>query len=165
MTTLADLNAMNPAEFLEHFGDVAEHSPWVAREASAFRPFASRDAMIAAFETAVRAANREAQLALICAHPDLATRARLTDDSAREQQGAGLDCLSEEEFDRFTSYNETYKRRCGFPFIFAIKGATKHMILESFAERVERPAGDEFLTAVAQLCRIFRFRIEDRVAP
>ncbi len=39
------------------------------------------------------------------------------------------------------------------------------MILESFAERVERPVDEEFLTALAQVCRIFRFRIEDRVAP
>ncbi len=115
MKTVRDVNAMSPTEFLAHFGDVAEHSPWVAREASAFRPFASREAMILAFESAVRAANHEAQLKLICAHPDLATRARLTQDSSREQQGAGLDCLSEDEFGRFTAYNETYKQRCGFP--------------------------------------------------
>jgi 2-oxo-4-hydroxy-4-carboxy-5-ureidoimidazoline decarboxylase len=113
----------------------------------------------------VRAANHQAQLALICAHPDLATRARLTEDSSREQQGAGLDCLLEEEFIRFTAFNETYKSRCGFPFIFAVKGANKHMILDSFAERVERPVDEEFQTALAQVCRIFRFRIEDRVAP
>lgn len=163
--TLKDVNAMTPGDFLAAFGDVAEHSPWVAREAQSFRPFASRDAMIAAFDSAIRAANRDSQLALIRAHPDLATRAKLTDDSTKEQAGAGLDTLTAEEFSRFTLLNDAYKYRFGFPFIFAVKGATKHMILESFEERVNNSPAKEFDTAIAQVCRIFRFRIEDRVSP
>lgn len=165
MISLSGVNALSPQAFLEAFGDVAEHSPWVAREASAFRPFADRDAMVRHFETAVRAANREAQLALIRAHPDLATRARLTDDSTKEQAGAGLNTLSAEEFARFTSLNNRYRQRFGFPFIFAVKGATKHMILDSFEQRVENEPEAEFATALQQVCRIFRFRIEDRVSP
>ncbi|WP_373503346.1 2-oxo-4-hydroxy-4-carboxy-5-ureidoimidazoline decarboxylase [Aestuariivirga sp.] len=165
MKTLADVNAMSPSAFIEAFGDVAEHSPWVAREACGFRPFASRDAMIGAFELAVKSANRDAQLALIRAHPDLATNAKLTDDSTREQAGAGLDSLTAEEFARFTSLNDAYKSRCGFPFIFAVKGATKHMIVENFEARVKNVLADEFKMAISQVCRIFRFRIEDRVEP
>lgn len=165
MTSIEDVNAMAPEAFLAGFGDVAEHSPWVAREAGAFRPFASREAMIASFERAVRAANRDAQLALIRAHPDLAAKARLTDDSTKEQAGAGLNTLTPDEFRRFTSLNDSYKACFGFPFIFAVKGATKHMILESFEARVSNSADAEFATAIAQVCRIFRFRIEDRVEP
>lgn len=164
-STLKNVNAMTTGDFLAAFGDVAEHSPWVAREAAAFRPFLSRDAMIAAFESAVKSANRDAQLALIRAHPDLATRARLTADSSKEQAGAGLDTLTAEEFSRFTLLNDAYKYRFGFPFIFAVKGATKHMILAAFEERVHNGAETEFDTALAQVCRIFRFRIEDRVTP
>jgi 2-oxo-4-hydroxy-4-carboxy-5-ureidoimidazoline decarboxylase len=165
MTAIATVNAMPLPQFLAAFGDVAEHSPWVAREAASFRPFETRDAMIARFETAVRAANRDAQLALIRAHPDLATKARLTDDSTKEQAGAGLNTLTAEEFARFTALNDSYKARFGFPFIFAVKGATKHMILEAFEARVKSDPDTEFLTAIAQICRIFRFRLEDRVAP
>ncbi len=165
MISLSDVNAMSPQAFLDAFGDVAEHSPWVAREASAFRPYASRDAMVRHFENAVRAANRAAQLALIRAHPDLATKAKLTDDSTKEQAGAGLNTLTAEEFARFTDLNTRYKQRFGFPFIFAVKGATKHMILESFEQRVGNEPEAEFATALQQVCRIFRFRIEDRVSP
>ena len=165
MISLSGVNALSPQAFLEAFGDVAEHTPWVAREASAFRPFADRDAMVRHFETAVRAANREAQLALIRAHPDLATKARLTDDSTKEQAGAGLNTLSAEEFARFTSLNNRYRQRFGFPFIFAVKGATKHMILDSFEQRLENEPEAEFAMALQQVCRIFRFRIEDRVSP
>lgn len=164
MISIETVNAMSPSEFLSAFGDVAEHSPWVAQEASAFRPFANRDAMITRFESAVRAANRDAQLALIRAHPDLATKAKLTEDSSKEQAGAGLNTLTAEEFARFTDLNTRYKQRFGFPFIFAVKGATKHMILASFGERAGHAPEQEFAMAISQVCRIFRFRIEDRVS-
>ena len=163
MTMIADVNAMTAADFLKAFGDVAEHSSWMAREAAGFRPFTDRDDMIRHFEGALKSANRDAQLALIRAHPDLAGRAKLTDDSTREQAGAGLNNLTTEEFARLTVLNDAYKQRFGFPFIFAVKGATKQMILESFEARVENAADAEFAMALSQVCRIFRFRIEDRV--
>ena len=162
--TLDEVNRLTEAEFVRRFGDVAEHSPWVAARAAATRPFASRAAMVEAFAAAVAAAGRDECLALIRAHPDLATRARLTEDSTREQAGAGLDTLTAAEFARFTRLNDSYKARFGFPFIFAVKGATKHQILASFEERVTRAPEAEFATAITQVCRIFRFRIEDRVS-
>lgn len=163
MMTLNQVNALEPDAFMTSFGDVAEHSPWVARHAASARPFASREAMIAAFSAAVRAASHAAQLALIRAHPDLATKARLTGDSTREQAGAGLNSLDAEEFTRFIHLNERYKARFDFPFIFAVKGATKHQVFAAFAERIDNNPEDEFATALAQIARIFRFRIEDRV--
>lgn len=165
MISLLEINALPLAGFLAAFGDVAEHSPWVAREAAQERPFLRRDDMIAAFERALRAANRDAQLALIRAHPDLATKARLTDDSTREQAGAGLNALTPAEFERFTASNDAYKAKFAFPFIFAVKGATKQMVLAAFEERIGNTADVEFATALGQICRIFRFRIEDRVIP
>ena len=102
---------------------------------------------------------------MIRAHPDLATKARLTDDSSREQSQAGLGTLSADEFERFTHLNELYKSKFDFPFIFAVKGATKQQILASFVERVNNSAPDEFAMALEQVCRIFRFSIEDKVAP
>ncbi|MFT3989687.1 2-oxo-4-hydroxy-4-carboxy-5-ureidoimidazoline decarboxylase [Aestuariivirga sp.] len=164
MRTLAQVNAMPPDAFMSAFGDVAEHSPWVAKAALRARPFTDREAMIGAFELALQNATHGEQLALIRAHPDLATRARLTADSSREQAGAGLDTLTPEEFHRFTTLNEAYKSRFGFPFIFAVKGAGKHQILESFAERVNNSPDDEFAMALRQIARIFRFRIEDRIS-
>ena len=78
---------------------------------------------------------------------------------------AGLGALTAEEFARFTHLNELYKSKFDFPFIFAVKGATKQQILASFVERVNHSKEDEFTMALDQVCRIFRFRIEDRVAP
>ena len=165
MMSLADVNAISAEAFVAAFNDIAEHSPWVAEEAAKARPYASRETMIEAFASATMKAGQDAQLALIRAHPDLATRAKLTEDSSREQRGAGLDTLTAEEFQLFTALNNAYKSRFDFPFIFAVKGATKHEILASFEERVGRDKDEEFRTALQQVCRIFRFRIEDRVNP
>lgn len=165
MMTLDQVNKMDSAAFEAAFGDVAEHSPWVARNAASARPFSSRDKMIAAFRDALLAASETAQLGLIRAHPDLATNARLTEDSTREQAQAGLGSLTPDEFARFTHLNDLYKAKFDFPFIVAIKGATKHQILAGFMERVNNSKQDEFTMALEQVVRIFRFRLADRVSP
>ena len=165
MIELATVNQMTVSEFMASYGDVAEHSPWVAKAAAALRPFVNREAMIEAFASTVAAAQVSAQLALIRAHPDLASKAKLTSDSSREQEGAGLDALTTTEFAHFTGLNNRYKQRFGFPFIYAVKGATKSQIIQSFEERVENEQDEEFAMALRQVCRIFRFRIEDRVSP
>jgi 2-oxo-4-hydroxy-4-carboxy-5-ureidoimidazoline decarboxylase len=165
MKTIDAINAMSVEDFVAAFGDVAEHSPWMAHKAAEARPFASRDAMVAAFEAALRRSDEAAQLALIRAHPDLATRAKLTRDSSREQAGAGLDSLTPDEFSRFTDCNKAHWEKYGFPFIFAVKGATKHDILAAFTARNGNTPAAERAVTLDQICRIFRFRIEDRVAP
>jgi 2-oxo-4-hydroxy-4-carboxy-5-ureidoimidazoline decarboxylase len=137
----------------------------VAEKTWARRPFADREALIGAFSHALREATPEAKLALIRAHPDLAARARLTAESTSEQAGAGLDRLGATEFARFTELNDAYKQRFGFPFIFAVRGASKTQILRAFEERVGNSPEVEFETALSQITRIFRFRLEDRVAP
>lgn len=164
MTSLADINALSKAAFVASLGDIAEHSPWVAEKAWVKQPFATRNELIGAFEQSMREAPREAQLALIRAHPDLATKAKLTQDSTTEQAGAGLDRLTTEEFTRFIGLNDAYKKRFGFPFIFAVKGATKGQILTAFETRITNSPDVEFATALAQIARIFRFRLEDRVS-
>ncbi len=163
------VNAMSEDEFVAAFGDVAEHAPWVAATAAEARPFRTRSAMIAAFREVVANADHKRQKALLLAHPDLAGRAaiagELTQESRREQTGAGLDHLTPDEFARFTHLNELYRARHGIPFIFAVRGAGKREILAGFAARIDNPAEVEFATALGQVARIIRFRLEDRVAP
>lgn len=165
---LETINLMDAEAFVDTFGDIAEHSPWVAEYAAAQRPFADREAMIAAFQAAVGEAGVDRQHDLLSAHPDLAGRAAiagdLTEDSAKEQAGAGLDSLTREEFARFTALNQAYRDRHGIPFIVAVRGATKDDILTAFEDRVPNSPDEELVTALEQVCRIIRFRLEDRVA-
>jgi 2-oxo-4-hydroxy-4-carboxy-5-ureidoimidazoline decarboxylase len=164
---IAEINAMSAADFIGAFGDVAEHSRWVAEAAEKARPFANRDALIAAFLAAIKSAGNERQLAFILAHPDLAGRAaisgNLTEDSRREQAGAGLDQLTPTEFARFHELNSGYRERHGIPFILAVRGATKNDIIAACEARLPNDPDAEFETAIVQVCRIVRFRLEDRV--
>jgi 2-oxo-4-hydroxy-4-carboxy-5-ureidoimidazoline decarboxylase len=159
---------MDAKDFVAAFGDVAEHSPWVAETAAKARPYADRTAMAGAFLDAILDADDPHKLALVRAHPDLAGRAKLADlapDSQREQAGAGLDKLTAEELARFTKLNDAYRAKFGFPFIFAVKGADKHQILSAFEKRIDHEPEHELATAIRQVGNIIRFRIEDRVAP
>ncbi|PVB62844.1 OHCU decarboxylase [Labrenzia sp. 011] len=156
---------MDRSGFVTAFGDVAEHSPWVAEGAFKEAPFSDSEAVIGAFERAMGAATEDRKLSLVRAHPDLAGKAALAgavaEESRREQAGAGLNTLSPEEFARFTDLNNRYKSKFGFPFIFAVKGATKEMILAAFEDRIENSASVELETALTQIARIFRFRLEE----
>ena len=95
---------------------------------------------------------RGEKILLINAHPDLAGRLalakQLTEDSAHEQGSAGLDRLTREELGRFTALNDTYRERFGFPFIMAVKGATKDAILAAFERRIAHSPEAEFAEAV-----------------
>lgn len=166
---VAEVNALDAAAFVSLFGGIAEDTPWVAEQAFHARPFADRAALVAAFQRAILEADPAAQTALLAAHPDLAGRAAVAGtlgaESAGEQAGAGLDRLTPEEFARFTALNDAYRARFGSPFILAVRGADKTTILAAFESRVGGTAAEERLTALAQVLRIVRFRLEDRVLP
>lgn len=160
---------MDKAAFVAAFGDIAEHSPWVAEAAFAFAPFADHAALVAAFHRAMREMDSASRLALLREHPDLAGKAaiagELAPESYNEQSGAGLDRMTAEEYALFTDLNNRYRARHGIPFIRAVKGSTKSQIIQAFQERLPNDPEVEFENAQAQVERILRFRLEDRVAP
>jgi OHCU decarboxylase len=154
--------------FVERFGEVYEHSPWVAQAAhdAGLGPDADSAAgLAAAMAAAMRSGGAEAQRKLVDAHPDLAgklAQARaLTADSAGEQAGAGLDRLTDEERARITALNESYRARFGFPFIMAVKGKTKGEILAAFERRLRNDNSAEFVTALAEIDRIAALRLKE----
>jgi OHCU decarboxylase len=157
---IADLNHLSQTEFVDKVGWAFENSSWVAERAWAHGPFASIDALHAAMVAEVEHATPEEQLALLCAHPDLGARAKMSGASAGEQSGAGLDHLASEEYAELMRLNADYRDEFGFPFLFAVKGSTKDDILKSLRERVAGSREEEFRTALEQVFRIARFRLE-----
>lgn len=151
---------MSRADFLVRFGPVYEASPWVAEGVWPDLP-EDLKGLAAAMAAVVDAATYAAKLALIRAHPELASRARMADASVKEQSGAGLDQCSPAEFDAFQRLNAAYNARFGFPFIFAVKGATRADILAAFEARLANDPDTEFATAIAQIHRIAGFRLAE----
>lgn len=147
-------------DFIARYGHVYEASPWVA-EGVWPDPPTDREGLARAMAAVVDAAPRDKQLALIRAHPELASRAKMADASVKEQAGAGLDQCSAREFEAFQRLNAAYNARFGFPFIFAVKGATRADILAAFEARLSNDPETEFATAIAQIHRIAGFRLAD----
>jgi OHCU decarboxylase len=87
-------------------------------------------------------------------------RGELTAESTGEQASAGIDQCNAEEFARFQRYNEAYKAKFGFPFIMAVRGSNRHKILAAFETRLENDAETEFHTAIEQIHKIARLRLE-----
>jgi 2-oxo-4-hydroxy-4-carboxy-5-ureidoimidazoline decarboxylase len=167
MTTLQHLNTCPPDAFVAEIGFAFEDSPWIARAAAAARPFADRAGLHAAMVTIVTAAGEDAQVALIRAHPDLAGRVaregRLTAASAAEQAGAGLGALTPAEVARFDADNGAYRERFGFPFVICAREHTKDSILAALARRRDNERATEIATALTEIAKIAKLRIEDAV--
>ena len=161
---ITELNALDRGDFVTRLGAIFEHSPWVAEDVWPLRPFAGIDDLHAAMCKAVVDADEAQRLALLRAHPQLAGKAalrgELTADSTREQQGAGLDQCSPEEYARLHALNAQYEERFGFPLILAVRGHTRESILANMAARVDNAREDEFAEALHQVERIARFRLE-----
>ena len=162
--TLTELNTLDQDEWTAALGWIFEESPWVMHEAWLQRPFSSVDHLHTLAMTCVQTAPREAQLALLMAHPDLGARAKLSEASQGEQSGAGLTSLTAEEFARLHSLNRAYRERFGFPFLYAVKGSGKHEILSALQQRLENSPDQEFDEALLQVFRIARFRLEDTIS-
>ena len=158
---------MTREAFVARFGGVYEHSPWIAEALHRRGLSAAEDTpegLAAAMAEVLAGADEESKLALIRAHPDLAGRAAvdgdLTQSSRSEQAGAGLDRCTPEEYRRFQELNQAYKRKFGFPFILAVAGKTRHEILAAFQARLGNPREMEFRTALEEIDRIARLRLE-----
>ena len=160
---LLHLNTLDQARFVEAVGWIFEHSPWVAERAWFARPFANLEALLSAMRAVVEEASEEDQLALLRAHPDLGTRARISAPSTEEQAGAGLDQLTHDEFERLDRLNSAYKNKFGFPFLFAVKGSTKYDVLEALERRLNASPEAEFQEALRQVYRIAGFRLRETI--
>ena len=126
--------------FVAAVGGCYEKSPWVAERAFAQGPFASVTSLAAAMKQTLANATDDEVLSLLRAHPDLAGRAALqgdvTAESASEQARAGLGSLTAEELSKLTSLNERYTAKFGFPFILAVRNASKRVIFAALERRM-----------------------------
>jgi len=165
MSTLAQLNSADRVSFTAALGHLFEHSPWVAEETWAGRPFRDATQLHAELCATMRAASHEQQLALIRAHPDLAGRLaqqnKLTAESTREQASAGLNQLGADELAEFQRLNAAYLARFGFPFIICARLANKAVILSAMQTRVNHQPEMEFQTALDEIEKIARLRLDD----
>jgi OHCU decarboxylase len=155
-------------DFVNRFGSIFEHSPWIAERAFDLELGSAHDSaggLHNALARMFRSASEAERLAVLKAHPDLAGKLaaarRLTAESTAEQASAGLDSLTDAERAEFTALNTAYVEKFGFPFIIAVRGLTRADILAAFRTRISNDRAAEFATACKQVERIARLRLAD----
>jgi len=159
---------MAKKDFVEKFGGIFEHSPWIAEGAFDLELGPAHDSaggLHNALCRVFRSASEKQRLGVLTAHPDLAGKLaqakRLTKESTSEQAGAGLNALTDAERTTFTELNNAYVKKFGFPFIIAVRDNTKASILKAFQTRIKNSRDIEFVTACKQVERIARHRLND----
>jgi len=151
-------------------GGIYEHSEWVAHSFVASTTTTTSTSITTmtqlanALKTIVNDASKEQKLQLLQAHPDLcqkvSTTTTLSADSQDEQAKSGLQSsLTDTEQEQFTKLNTLYKQRFGFPFILAVRNATKYTVLAALQGRVTRTREQEFQTALEQVHNIAWMRL------
>ncbi len=159
-----DLAALDHDRFVTLFGDVFEHSAWIAEAAWGGAPYRSFTTLHAAMVAALDTAGPEAAIALVRAHPDLAGKAALAGDltaeSRSEQQASGLSSLTPDELARFQTLNAAYKDKFGFPFVMAVRKSDKAAILAAFEERLDNDRLEELARSLREIKTIAKLRLD-----
>ncbi len=159
---------MDRESFVQTFGGIFEHSAWIAERAFELELGPAHDCVEGihnALARMFRSASEDERLGVLTAHPDLAGKLaqakRLTPESTSEQASAGLDMLTDEEREVFTSMNAAYVEKFGFPFIIAVRDNTKATIRTAFERRLNNSRDQEFAEACRQVERIAYHRLKD----
>src|ERR1700688_1566231 len=164
---LSELNACSKADFVGALANIFEYSPWIAEQAASARPFAGVKQLFDAMKGAVDRAPPELRLALIRAHPDLASKtqraAGLTAESNAEQNSVGLDRLSDAEYEAFERVNNAYRSKFGVPYIVCVRRHTRDSILRDFERRLPNDARTETRKSIEEICRIAALRVDQLV--
>jgi len=169
--TLQQLNAATPDEAARWLDGLYEHSPWIAQQALARRPFASLAQLKRAMVEVLAQAGRDAQVALIRAHPELAGKAMvggtLTAESSHEQSASGLTHCTPAEFARIQQLNADYNAKFGWPFILAVRGPrgtglTRAEIIDTFARRLDNLPDHELAECLRNIHRVVEIRLNDK---
>lgn len=169
--TLEQLNAASAEDAARLLDGLYEHSPWIAERALRRRPFQSLAQLKRALVEVLAEGGRQAQLALIRAHPELAGKAMvaktLTAESTNEQTASGLTNCSAEEFARIQQLNAAYNTMFGWPFVLAVRGPrgaglARAEIIDTFARRLANHPDFEFAECLRNIHRIAEMRLNDK---
>ena len=161
MDTVDKVNNLSKFDFISIFGNVFEKTEWIAEEVFNFLPYDSFEELILKFIKIYDESDRESIIKILNSHPELVVEKKLTNESKKEQNSAGLSECSEQEIQEFKELNLNYKKKFGFPFIIAVKGKNKIDILNNFRKRLSHSENDEFIEAKEQVKKIASIRLND----
>ena len=161
MDSINKVNKLNKSDFISIFGNVFEKTEWIAERVFDYLPYKNFDNLLLKFFKIYNESNKESIIKILNSHPELVVEQKLTNESKKEQKGAGLNECSKEEVEEFKKLNLNYKKKFGFPFIIAVKGKNKNDILSYFRTRIKNSFDEEFIEAKKQVGEIATFRFKE----
>ena len=161
MDSINKVNKLNKSDFISIFGNVFEKTEWIAERVFNYLPYKNFDNLFLKFFKIYNESNKESIIKILNSHPELVVEQKLTNESKKEQKGAGLNECSKEEVEEFKKLNLNYKKKFGFPFIIAVKGKSKNDILNYFRTRIKNSFDEEFIEAKKQVGEIATFRFKE----
>lgn len=187
------LLSLPSGDFHAHVGGIYEKTPWVVEQfyndnlSSALGPTvvaASKERisnvkiLFDEIKKYVKEGGLEKQLELLKSHPDLCLKLEppstetsdadkptvdITQESRQEQGRAGLSTLTSEERTKFHELNNKYKEKFQFPFILAVRNASKYTVLSALEGRVNSSMEEEIACALSQVDKIAWMRLLAKV--
>ena len=163
---IQDVNNLSSEEFIKNFNNIFEKTSSISISSEKKRPFNNKKEMIETFINEFDNLNIDSKINVLKNHPDLGNKLKITSDltemSKNEQRNVGLDNCTEDEFLLFKKMNDEYKSKFSIPFIFAVKGANKSIIIDEFKRRlIIENIELEIEEAIKQVKKIAKFRLNE----
>ena len=173
LPTVSELVAQPAEEIISVLGGIYEHSPWVVEEFTkendeTLKAVSTVTELAARLKSIVNESSDDQKLALLRAHPDLCEKVEnlksLTKESQEEQSRSGLHTMTDDELAKFKTMNESYKTKFGFPYILAVRNASKSTVLGALEGRLYNSSSQrEFNVALEQVHNIAWMRLLTKV--
>tara|TARA_B100001123_G_scaffold450211_1_gene619310 strand:+ start:3230 stop:3739 length:510 start_codon:yes stop_codon:yes gene_type:complete len=163
---IQDINNLSSEQFINNFNNIFEKTSSIAISSEKKRPFNDKNEMIETFINEFDNLNIDSKKNVLINHPDLGNKLKITNDltemSKDEQRNVGLDNCTEDEFLFFKKMNDEYKLKFSIPFIFAVKGSNKSIIIDEFKRRlINEDIELEIEEAINQVKKIAKFRLDE----
>ena len=163
MDSLEKVNNLSKSDFISIFENVFEKTNWIAEKAYTLKPFLDLNHLKKIFLSIYDDFNNEQYLEIFNSHPQLVIEkirgGNMTEHSEEEQLNSNLDLCTKEELEEFAKLNNDYKKKFNFPFIIAIAGLNRKIILGDFRYRIKKNFDEEFEEAKIQVKRIGTIRL------
>jgi 2-oxo-4-hydroxy-4-carboxy-5-ureidoimidazoline decarboxylase len=166
MSSLAELNALDPAAAAAALGRCCGATRWVDSMLAA-RPFASAAEVYAAGERAWSALGPDDWREAFAHHPRIGARlpqpregAPTTATAWSRQEQRGVESATDEVRAALARGNVEYEERFGWVFLTCATGKSAHEMLAELRARLGNDAATELRIAAAEHAKIMRLRLE-----
>jgi 2-oxo-4-hydroxy-4-carboxy-5-ureidoimidazoline decarboxylase len=154
-------------KFIRHYGSLYENSLHIALAIYDHQRLDTLSPLeiLTLMKDYVTKMDHQSKMKLILEHPELGIKKgqqnNLTAHSKKEQNRAGLDSLSDNEYKLLSNLNKDYMDRFKFPFIIAVSGLNKEEVFGNIQVRLKNSFKIEFDRAIDEIHKIAEIRLKN----